>query len=572
MNSQGQADPVSESSPNLYTKPSNTSTDPVSDLRHVLKAIEAKRQRLASALDPSESVSEELLDALLQVVDVRCDARSELPLRDFTTLVEHLRKSPDLVRAVSSLAALGPEYDPASDVAAWCAVRERRSTPPAISNVYLRSYPATFQDHLAWSHRFEQLFPASALEEVSFRARLATLDPELIIRRFYGEWTTRDPLIRAEEDYELIRKLELNTRHGQFMRSIGGWPVEQQEIYCLNLSPTSVEPSLAEKLTGGYETLIVAALGSEGFNSASGGNKTRWTPNKRLLQDRDRITAVLRSRGPTEATGATDERHTAVSATASSFYPALRIESSHEVTAHEVTAHGFTAPRSMHGPPEPDSPPLPRTAVLPRPFDKPIVGHFTDFQHYFDSNISPSGYPQDSRVGRKYLEEMVLAARTAPVNSYHEPVAVNVLESVMSSTGESDFPNGSGNRLYLKDTQGYKSWSQRAFINLRADKVWDVVNQSIDSLVADYRSTLVIAHATALTSVQVADKVAEYRERAIRRNDLACKYISNSISEEQMSHLIHLTSAYEMWDTLRGLHSHGRPSRTMDLLNTLAQP
>ncbi|SGY80018.1 BQ5605_C008g05285 [Microbotryum silenes-dioicae] len=142
----------------------------------------------------------------------------------------------------------------------------------------------------------------------------------------------------------------------------------------------------------------------------------------------------------------------------------------------------------------------------------------------------------------------------------------------MSSTGESDFPNGSGNRLYLKDTQGYKSWSQRAFINLRADKVWDVVNQSIDSLVAGYRSTLVIAHATALTSVQVADKVAEYRERAIRSNDLACKYIANSISEEQMSHLIHLTSAYEMWDTLSGLHSHGRPSRTMDLLNTLAQP
>ncbi|SGZ27798.1 BQ5605_C026g10191 [Microbotryum silenes-dioicae] len=75
-----------------------------------------------------------------------------------------------------------------------------------------------------------------------------------------------------------------------------------------------------------------------------------------------------------------------------------------------------------------------------------------------------------------------------------------------------------------------------------------------------------------LTSVQVADKVAEYREQAIRRNNLACKYIANSISEEQMSHLIHLTSAYEMWDTLRGLHSHGRPSRTMDLLNTLAQP
>ncbi|SCZ96698.1 BZ3500_MvSof-1268-A1-R1_Chr4-4g07564 [Microbotryum saponariae] len=116
----------------------------------------------------------------------------------------------------------------------------------------------------------------------------------------------------------------------------------------------------------------------------------------------------------------------------------------------------------------------------------------------------------------------------------------------MSSTSESDFSNGSGNRLYLKDTQGYKSWSQRAFINL------EPTNYGM--------------------SVQVADKVAEYRERAIRRNDLACKYIANSISEEQMSHLIHLTSAYEMWDTLRGLHSHGRPSHTMDLLNTLAQP
>ncbi|SGY18975.1 BQ5605_C014g07524 [Microbotryum silenes-dioicae] len=28
---------------------------------------------------------------------------------------------------------------------------------------------------------------------------------------------------------------------------------------------------------------------------------------------------------------------------------------------------------------------------------------------------------------------------------------------VISSASESDFPIGSGNRLYLKDTQGYKS-------------------------------------------------------------------------------------------------------------------
>ncbi|SGY97934.1 BQ5605_C035g11433 [Microbotryum silenes-dioicae] len=180
---------------------------------------------------------------------------------------------------------------------------------------------------------------------------------------------------------------------------------------------------------------------------------------------------------------------------------------------------------------------------------------------------------EDSHLAPRFLANTLFCARAYLC-------LCSLLKQVMSSTGESDFPNGSGNCLYLKDTQGYKSWSQRAFINLRADKVWDVVNQSIDSLVTDYRSTLVIAHATAsvapvepassgfsglggdsgsahsdasprLTSVQVADKVAKYRERAIRRNDLACKYIANSISEEQMSHLIHLTSAYEMWDTLR---------------------
>ncbi|SGY11775.1 BQ5605_C011g06269 [Microbotryum silenes-dioicae] len=197
--------------------------------------------------------------------------------------------------------------------------------------------------------------------------------------------------------------------------------------------------------------------------------------------------------------------------------------------------------------------------------------HFAHlFQILDDANYSVEDIVNGVTFVVAYSSAQISGLRQAISDWY--VVLESLLQQVMSSTGESDFPNGSGNRLYLKDTQGYKSWSQCAFINLRADKVWDVVNQSIDSLVADYRSTLVIAHATALTSVQVADKVAEYRERAIRRSDLACKYIANSISEEQMSHLIHLTSAYEMWDTLRGLHSHGRPSRTMDLLNTLAQP
>ncbi|SCZ87910.1 BZ3500_MvSof-1268-A1-R1_Chr2-3g05378 [Microbotryum saponariae] len=73
------------------------------------------------------------------------------------------------------------------------------------------------------------------------------------------------------------------------------------------------------------------------------------------------------------------------------------------------------------------------------------------------------------------------------------------------SPGESDFPliKRVGNRLYLKDTQGYKSWSQRAFINLRADKLWDVVNQSLDSLIADYRSTLVNMYAPASLPVGI---------------------------------------------------------------------
>ncbi|SGY63969.1 BQ5605_C007g04855 [Microbotryum silenes-dioicae] len=45
--------------------------------------------------------------------------------------------------------------------------------------------------------------------------------------------------------------------------------------------------------------------------------------------------------------------------------------------------------------------------------------------------------------------------------------------------------HGAGNRLYLKDTKGYKSWASKAYLNLRGDALWDVVIHSVDSLVAD---------------------------------------------------------------------------------------
>ncbi|SGY29905.1 BQ5605_C002g01094 [Microbotryum silenes-dioicae] len=149
----------------------------------------------------------------------------------------------------------------------------------------------------------------------------------------------------------------------------------------------------------------------------------------------------------------------------------------------------------------------------------------------------------------------------------------------MSSASESDSHNGAGNRLYLKDTKGYKSWASKAYLNLRGDVLWDVVIHSVDSLVADYRSTLVSANATAsgsapsadvlptLTSVQIADKVAAFRDKADRRNELACKFLANALSEEQMGHCEHLDSAKDTWDTLKRIHSLSQSSRTMDLLS-----
>ncbi|KDE07852.1 hypothetical protein MVLG_01946 [Microbotryum lychnidis-dioicae p1A1 Lamole] len=159
----------------------------------------------------------------------------------------------------------------------------------------------------------------------------------------------------------------------------------------------------------------------------------------------------------------------------------------------------------------------------------------------------------------------------------------------MSSASEPDSHNGAGNRLYLnlKDTKGHKSWASKAYLNLRGDALWDLVIHSVDSLVADYRSTLVSANTTAsvapvepaspalagsggrsgsapsadvlptLTSVQIADKVAAFRDKANRRNELACKFLANALSEEQMGHCEHLDSAKDIWDTLKGIHSLG---------------
>ncbi|SGY12191.1 BQ5605_C011g06419 [Microbotryum silenes-dioicae] len=172
----------------------------------------------------------------------------------------------------------------------------------------------------------------------------------------------------------------------------------------------------------------------------------------------------------------------------------------------------------------------------------------------------------------------------------------------MSSASEPNSHNGAGNRLYLKDTKGYKSWASKAYLDLRGDALWDVVIHSVDSLVADYRSTFVSANATAsaapvepaspalsgsggrsgsapsadvlptLTSVQIADKVAAFRDKANRRNELACKFLANALSEEQMGHCEHFDSAKDIWDTLKGIHSLGQSSRTMDLLSVLMQP
>ncbi|SGY19614.1 BQ5605_C014g07702 [Microbotryum silenes-dioicae] len=121
----------------------------------------------------------------------------------------------------------------------------------------------------------------------------------------------------------------------------------------------------------------------------------------------------------------------------------------------------------------------------------------------------------------------------------------------MSSVSEPDSHNGAGNCLYLKDIKGYKSWASKGYLNLRGDALWDVVIHSVDSLVADYRSTPRFAN---------------------RRNELACKFLANALSEEQMGHCEHLDSAKDIWDTLKGIHSLGQSSRTMDLLSVLMQP
>ncbi|SCV67592.1 BQ2448_5203 [Microbotryum intermedium] len=134
-----------------------------------------------------------LVDGLLMVADVRCEARSEKMFHQSSALIGYLQKRAELVRGLASLAALGPEYDPAFDRGAWKAVCERRSFRPEIPFVYLRSLEATVRQHLEWSVRFEKAFPGSALEERAFRARLIGLDLDTIVRRFYVGWTTRDP-------------------------------------------------------------------------------------------------------------------------------------------------------------------------------------------------------------------------------------------------------------------------------------------------------------------------------------------------------------------------------------------
>ncbi|SCV71385.1 BQ2448_2973 [Microbotryum intermedium] len=80
------------------------------------------------------------------------------------------------------------------------------------------------------------------------------------------------------------------------------------------------------------------------------------------------------------------------------------------------------------------------------------------------------------------------------------------------------------------------------------------------------------ASSTSLSAVQIADLVFTYRERLETKNAIACKFIADSISEEQMAHCEHLTSTKDMWDTLKAIHTKGRSSRTMELLSILTAP
>ncbi|SCV67604.1 BQ2448_5215 [Microbotryum intermedium] len=185
-------DASSSTTPSLYSIGRHTLSEPIGALRNVLEAIEGKRRQLATALDPRSENLDELLDCLLMVADVRCEARSENMFHQSSSLVGYLQKRAELIRALASLAALGPEYDPALDRGAWTAVRERRSTRPRIPFVYLRSLEATVREHLAWSVSFEQRFPGSALEERAFRARL-------IGRRW-------EPLLKADRPRKMFSK------------------------------------------------------------------------------------------------------------------------------------------------------------------------------------------------------------------------------------------------------------------------------------------------------------------------------------------------------------------------------
>ncbi|SCV72887.1 BQ2448_16 [Microbotryum intermedium] len=138
-------------------------------------------------------------------------------------------------------------------------------------------------------------------------------------------------------------------------------------------------------------------------------------------------------------------------------------------------------------------------------------------------------------------------------------------------------------------------------MNLRADGSWEVILQSVDCLVTSYKASLVSqsaqpasasstlpatsglsglsdespstrASSTSLSAVQIADLVFTSRERVETKNAIACKFTANSISEEQMAHCDHLTSAKDMWDTSKAIHTKGRSSRTMELLSILTAP
>ncbi|KDE02982.1 hypothetical protein MVLG_06516, partial [Microbotryum lychnidis-dioicae p1A1 Lamole] len=414
-----------EIGPTLYSPPSQPLSDPISGLCDTLEAIEEQRFNLATSLDPSESNLEKLRDAVLNVSDVGSPSRSESPFSNSIILSGYLAKRPDIVRGSASLTALGPQYVSLTDKTMWTAMGEISSTRPSIPLVYLRGFPAIVREHLEYSLVFENKFPGSALEERLFRKRLEGLDLDLVVSRFYVGWTTRDVILRAQEDQELIKKDELGTQFGNYISSIGRGRVNDFNIFILNLPSTTIHRSQARQLTEQFEAFFIALLGHASLNSASGGTTTRWTADNGLFRWRDIISAPLVAQAQVEVIEAADSL-------AEESWPLTQADRD---TANRRASHEF------------------ETAVR---------NHFQDFKEYFENKRIALVDPQNVQITPAYFEQLVLAACAVPFNRFGQIITMNVFEVPPAS----EF-NGV-TRFFGDDPGAMREWSSD--IDLRMER------------------------------------------------------------------------------------------------------